>query len=244
MTGQPLDPAALFKQQAAIQAATLVKDGMAVGLGTGSTATFVVAELGRRIREEGLRICAIPTSDATEAQAREEGIPLTSFGEHPDLDIAIDGADEIEPGTLNLVKGRGGALLREKIVAAAAKQLVIVADASKYVEHLGMLCPVPVEVVPFGWESAATRLARLGAHVAPRKHRDGSFYLTDEKNLIMDCVFGPIENPDTLSQSIYGIVGVIEHGLFLHMATQTITAGPEGIKILEPTHKRTTQSAP
>lgn len=241
MTGTQLDPAAQFKQQAAIRAASLVQDGMAVGLGTGSTAVFVVAELGRRMREEGLRICAIPTSDATEAQAREEGIPLTDFGRHPDLDIAIDGADEIEPGTLNLVKGRGGALLREKIVASAARQFVVVADNSKYVDHLGTLCPVPVEVVPFGWESAAVRLARLGAQVAPRKKRDGSFYLTDEKNLIMDCVFGRIEDPDTLSQNIYNIVGVIEHGLFLHMATQTITAGPEGIRILHPGERSAAQ---
>ncbi|MCP1220697.1 ribose-5-phosphate isomerase RpiA [Acetobacter orientalis] len=233
MTGQTPDPAAQFKQQAAEYAAAFVKDGMAVGLGTGSTAKFVVAELGRRMREEGLRFCAIPTSDATEAQAHEEGIPLTTFAQHPYLDLAIDGADEIEPVTLNLVKGRGGALLREKIVAAAAKQFVVVADASKYVEHLGMLCPVPVEVVPFGWESAAARLAALGAQVAPRKHANGSFYLTDEKNLIMDCIFGPITDPDALSRSIYAIVGVIEHGLFLHMATQTITAGPEGIKVLD-----------
>lgn len=241
MTGPQLDPAAQFKQQAAVKAASLVRDGMAVGLGTGSTAVFVVAELGRRVREEGLRICAIPTSDATEAQAKEEGIPITGFAEHPDLDIAIDGADEIEPGTLNLVKGRGGALLREKIVASAARQFVVVADNSKYVDHLGTLCPVPVEVVPFGWESAAARLARLGAHVAPRKNRDGSFYLTDEKNLIMDCVFGRIEDPDTLSQNIYNIVGVIEHGLFLHMTTQTITAGPEGIRFLHPGNRSAAQ---
>lgn len=235
MTGTPLDPAAKLKQQAAIQAAALVQDGMVVGLGTGSTAFFVVAELGRRVREEGLRICAIPTSNATEAQAREEGIELTGFGAHPELDITIDGADEIEPGTLNLVKGRGGALLREKIVASAAKQFVIVADSSKYVDHLGMLCPVPVEVVPFGWENVAVHLGRLGAQVTPRKMRDGSFYLTDEKNLIMDCVFGPIADPQTLGQAIHNLVGVVEHGLFIHMATQAIIAGAEGIQVLHPT---------
>lgn len=235
MTGTPLDPAAKLKQQSAIKAAALVQDGMAVGLGTGSTAFFVVAELGRRVREEGLKICAIPTSDATEAQAREEGIPLTTFGAHPELDITIDGADEIEPRTLNLVKGRGGALLREKIVASAAKQFVIVADSSKYVDHLGMLCPVPVEVIPFGWENVAVQLGRMGAHVTPRKKRDGSFYLTDEKNLIMDCVFGPIEDPHKLGTDIHSIVGVVEHGLFISMATQAITAGPEGIRVITPT---------
>lgn len=235
MTGTTPDPAANLKQQAAIKAAALVQDGMVVGLGTGSTAFFVVAELGRRVREEGLKICAIPTSEATDAQAREEGIPLTTFGAHPELDITIDGADEIEPNTLNLVKGRGGALLREKIVASAAKQLVIVADSSKYVDHLGMLCPVPVEVIPFGWENVAVRLSHLGAQVTPRKTRDGSFYLTDEKNLILDCVFGPIADPHTLGEAIHRIVGVVEHGLFIAMATQAITAGPDGIRVITPT---------
>lgn len=235
MTGTTPDPAANLKQQAAIKAAALVQDGMVVGLGTGSTAFFVVAELGRRVREEGLKICAIPTSEATDAQAREEGIPLTTFAAHPELDITIDGADEIEPRTLNLVKGRGGALLREKIVASAAKQLVIVADSSKYVDHLGMLCPVPVEVIPFGWENVAVRLGHLGAQVTPRKTRDGSFYLTDEKNLILDCVFGPIADPHKLGTDIHAIVGVVEHGLFITMATQAITAGPEGIRVLFPT---------
>ncbi|MGF1277316.1 ribose-5-phosphate isomerase RpiA [Acetobacter pasteurianus] len=234
MTATPPDPAAAFKQQAAIKAASLVQDGMAVGLGTGSTAKFVVAELGRRVREEGLRIRAIPTSSVTEKQAKEEGIPLTTFGEQPELDIAIDGADEIEPRTLNLIKGLGGALLWEKIVASAAKQFVVVADASKYVDHLGAKCPLPVEVIPFGWENVARQLGELGAHVTPRRNRDGSFYLTDEKNLIMDCVFGPMMDPEKLGRSILEIVGVVEHGLFLHMACQTITAGPEGIRILTP----------
>ena len=236
MTATPPDPAAAFKEQAAIAAAALVEDGVAVGLGTGSTARFVVAELGRRVREEGLRICAIPTSIVTEKQAREEGIPLTTFGAHPALDIAIDGADEIEPGTLNLIKGLGGALLWEKIVASAASRFVIVADASKYVDHLGGHCPLPVEVIPFGWENVARKLAALGAQTTPRRQRDGSFFLTDEKNLILDCVFGPIMNPDALSTALAETVGVVEHGLFLHMATQTITAGPEGLRVLEP-HK-------
>ena len=235
MSSLPPDPAAAFKQQAAIQAAALVQDGMAVGLGTGSTARFVVAELGRRVREEGLRINAIPTSIATRTQAQEEGIPLTTFAEHPELDIAIDGADEIEPTTLNLIKGLGGALLWEKIVASIARQFVIVADASKYVDHLGMHCPLPVEVIPFGWESAAHRLGALGAQTTPRRLRDGSLFLTDEKNLIIDCLFPPMTNPDALAADILNIVGVVEHGLFLHMATQTITAGPDGVKILTPT---------
>jgi ribose 5-phosphate isomerase A len=170
----------------------------------------------------------------TEKQAREVGIPLTTFAETPALDIAIDGADEIEPRTLNLIKGLGGALLWEKIVASAASRFVIVADASKYVDHLGAHCPLPVEVIPFGWENVAHKLAALGAQATPRRQRDGSFFLTDEKNLILDCVFGPIMNPDALSTALAETVGVVEHGLFLHMATQTITAGPEGLRVLEP----------
>ncbi|GAA3685467.1 MULTISPECIES: ribose-5-phosphate isomerase RpiA [Acetobacter] len=239
MTTTTPDPAAAFKQQSAVKAASLVQSGMAVGLGTGSTAKFVVAELGRRIREEGLRITAIPTSIVTEKQAREEGIPLTTFGQQPELDLAIDGADEIEPRTLNLIKGLGGALLWEKIVAAAAAQFVVVADASKYVDHLGTRCPLPVEVIPFGWENAARKLGLLGAQVTPRRMRDGSFFLTDEKNLIMDCVFPAIMEPEDLSLALYGIVGVVEHGLFLHMATQTITAGPEGIRVITPQGSQT-----
>lgn len=234
MTTSAPDPASVFKKQAAEHAVTLVRDGMVVGLGTGSTAAFVVAALGRRIRDENLHISAIPTSDVTEQQALSEGIPLTTFGQHTVLDIAIDGADEIETSTLNLVKGRGGALLREKIVASAAKQLVIVADTSKYMDHLGESCPLPVEIVPFGWELTISHLARLGAQVSVRKNRDGSFYVTDEKNLIADCVFGPITDPDALSRNIYAIVGVIEHGLFLHMAERAIIAGPEGLSVATP----------
>ena len=223
-----------YKRQAAIQAATYVHDSMIVGLGTGSTARFVVSELGRRVREEGLRIQAIPTSVVTQKQAREEGIPLTTFADQSVLDIVIDGADEIELRTLNLIKGMGGALLWEKIVASTAKQFVIVADKSKCVERLGERCPLPVEVVAFGWESTARKLAALGAQITLRRCSDGRIFLTDERHLIIDCVFSPLTAPYTLAEDILSIVGVVEHGLFLHMATIAIVSGSDGTHILEP----------
>ena len=156
------------KRAAAEAAAALVEDGMAVGLGTGSTAYFAIEALIRRIRQ-GLRIVGIPTSERSATQAREGGIPLTSFAEHRRLDITIDGADEIAVGSLNLIKGLGGALLREKIVAAASDRLVIVADARKLVERLGGTARLPVEVVPFGWQTTAERLARLGGKAVLRE---------------------------------------------------------------------------
>ncbi|MBO6037191.1 MAG: ribose 5-phosphate isomerase A [Acetobacter sp.] len=229
-----LSSADVYKKQAAIQAVSYVHDGMVVGLGTGSTARFVVAELGRRVREEGLNIQAIPTSMSTKKQACEEGIPLITFADQSVLDIVIDGADEIELKTLNLIKGMGGALLWEKIVASTARQFVIVADTSKYVEHLGMRCPLPVEVVTFGWESTARKLSALGAQVTPRRSHDGSFFLTDENHFIMDCVFSPMIAPYTLADDILSIVGVVEHGLFLHMATTAIVGGENGVHVLKP----------
>ena len=155
------------KRAAAEAAAAMVQDGMVIGLGTGSTAYFAIEALIRRVRE-GLRIAAIPTSERSAAQARDGGIPLTSFAEHPRLDLTIDGADEIQLGSLNLIKGLGGALLREKIVAAAAERLIIVADRRKLVERLGGTAAVPVEVVPFGWETTAGRLRGLGTEPALR----------------------------------------------------------------------------
>ena len=174
------------KREAAEAAAALVQDGMLVGLGTGSTARFAIDALIRRVRA-GLRIRAIPTSERSAAQAREGGIPLTSFTEHRRLDLTIDGADEIEIGSLNLIKGAGGALLREKIVAAASEHLVIVADGRKLVERLGATVPVPVEVVPFGWETTADRLRRLGTDPQPRRDAAGQLFCTDGGHRILDC---------------------------------------------------------
>jgi ribose 5-phosphate isomerase A len=216
------------KRAAAEAAAALVEDGMVVGLGTGSTAWFVIEALTRRVRE-GLRILAIPTSERSGAQARDGGIPLTNFAEHPRLDIDIDGADEIELGSLHLIKGLGGALLREKIVAAAADRLVIVADAKKLVTKLGGTAPLPVEVVPFGWETTAARLGRLGTEPVLRKGRDGQPFRTDGGNLILDCAFGLIGDPAALDQAIGQTVGVVESGLFVGMADTAIVGGDDGI---------------
>ncbi len=222
------DPAEALKRQAGEAAASLVEDGMVVGLGTGSTAAFVVAALGARVAG-GLRFVGIPTSERTAAQARELGIELSDFARHAELDLTIDGADEIERGTLNLIKGLGGALLREKIVAAASRRLVIIADDRKLVDHLGEHTAVPVEVTPFGWESAALQLGRLGARASPRRDRAGSFLVTAGGNLILDCAFGVVEDPASLEARIGAIVGVIESGLFIGRASLAIVAGSRGI---------------
>ena len=219
------------KREAAEAAAALVQDGMLVGLGTGSTAHFAIEAIIRRVRE-GLRIRAIPTSERSAAQAREGGIPLTSFTEHRRLDLTIDGADEIEIGSLNLIKGAGGALLREKIVAAASERLVIVADGRKLVERLGATVPVPVEVVPFGWETTADRLRRLGTDPQPRRDAAGQLFCTDGGHRILDCRFGTIADPAGLDQAIGQIIGVVETGLFIGMARHALVASDQGVREL------------
>ncbi|WP_428377712.1 ribose-5-phosphate isomerase RpiA [Lichenicoccus sp.] len=227
------DPAAALKREAGEQAALLVENGMVVGLGTGSTAAFVIAALGRRI-QEGLKFTAIATSEHSAAQASKLGITLTDFGHHDGIDLTIDGADEIERKSLNLIKGLGGALLREKIVAAASRRLVIIADERKLVRHLGEHTAVPVEVTPFAWEATAHRLGRLGARVSPRHDRDDSLFVTDGGNLILDCNFGVIEDPATLERRIGEIVGVIESGLFIGRAALVLVAGADGVARFEP----------
>ena len=216
------------KRAAAEAAAALVEDGMAVGLGTGSTAYFAIEALIRRVRE-GLRIVAIPTSEVSASHARDGGIPLTSFADHPRLALTIDGADEIQTGSLHLIKGLGGALLREKIVAAASDRLIIVADAPKLVDRLGGTAPVPVEVVPFGWETTAVRLRRLDVEPALRRDAAGQPFLTDGGNLILDCPFGPIADPVALDQAISQTIGVVETGLFIGMASLALVATDSGI---------------
>src|SRR6266567_1830908 len=161
-----------FKQAAAESAIARVMDGMIVGLGTGSTAVFAVSALGKRV-QQGLRVVGIPTSEKTAEQARGLGIPLSTLAEHSQIDLTIDGADEVELGTLNLIKGHGGALLREKIVASASTRLAIVADESKLVEQLALRFPIPVEVVPFGWQATAKRLRQIGADPSLRRSPDG-----------------------------------------------------------------------
>jgi ribose 5-phosphate isomerase A len=226
------------KEAAAKAAASLVLDGMIVGLGTGSTAKFAVDELARRMRD-GLRFTAIPTSEATAQQARALGISLSTLDQHPQIDLTIDGADEIHLPTLNLIKGRGGALLREKIVAASSHQFIIVADDSKLVQQLGSKMPVPIEVIPFGWQATAHRLERLGCTPVLR-----DAFTTDEGNRILDCTFGPIPDPPALARQIDSITGVVEHGLFLGMATQAFVASERGVRAVLAESRRPRESYP
>jgi ribose 5-phosphate isomerase A len=228
-----MDAQKQFKQAAAESAVTLVEDGMILGLGTGSTAKLAVEALGRRV-QSGLRVVGVPTSEFTGQQAQSLGIPVSTLDEHPAIDLTIDGADEVELGTLNLIKGRGGALLREKIVASASKRLVIMVDESKLVGRLGSRFALPVELIPFGWRVAARKLEALGAKVALRSGPDGQPYVTDGGHYIVDCAFGPIASPAKLEYELNSMVGLVEHGLFLGMATQVIVAGQDGVKVLLP----------
>lgn len=220
---------------AAEAAANLVEDGMVLGLGTGSTASYFISALGRRLAEDGLRITGIPTSEQTASQARNAMIPLTSFAEHAQLDLTVDGADEVEFGTLSLIKGHGGALLREKIVAAASKRMVIVADESKLVEQLGSLVSVPVEVVRFGWQATGRRLTQIGANPSLRLGADRKPFVTDGGNYIMDCAFGPIANPKEIAHQLDHVVGAVEHGIFLGLAGEVMVGGRDGVRILKKT---------
>ena len=222
-----------LKRAAAEAAVELVQDGMVVGLGTGSTATFAVEALGRRHRQ-GLRFVGIPTSERTAAQAKAAGIPLSSFAEHRQIDLTIDGADEVERGTLNLVKGLGGALLREKIVASASRQLVIIVDAAKLVDRLGTHAPVPVEVVSFGMDVVRSALEVFAAEVRPRLSPAGGLFITDGGNHILDCRFaGPIADPARLEDRIRRIVGVVESGLFIGRAAPVFVADSRGVHRLD-----------
>ncbi|MBE2185187.1 MAG: ribose-5-phosphate isomerase RpiA [Rhodothermales bacterium] len=214
-------------------AAALVEDGMTLGLGTGSTTAFALQEIGRRIRENGLRVRGVPTSFAAERLARQHGIPLTSFEETPSLDLALDGADEVSP-SLDLVKGRGAAMTREKIVAAQAARFVVLVDASKRVPRLGTKMPVPVEVLPMAVTPVAAILEALGATVAVREGsgKDGPV-VTDQGLWILDASFdGGLTDPAITAAAIKIVPGVLDHGLFVGMATDVLVASPEGIEHL------------
>ena len=226
-----------FKRAAAEAAAELVEDGMVVGLGTGSTASLAVEALARR-RALGLRFLGIPTSERTAAQAKTVGIPLTSFAECRQIDLTIDGADEVERGTLNLIKGLGGALLREKIVASASRRLAIIVDGAKLVDRLGTRAPVPVEIVAFGLEITQAALEALGAQVRLRLSAAGEPFVTDGGNRILDCAFGPIADPAGLEVRIKRVVGVVECGLFIGRADIVFVADAAGVRCLQkPTAK-------
>jgi ribose 5-phosphate isomerase A len=222
-----------LKEQAAERALDLVADGMVLGLGTGSTARYVVLGLARRVREGLLRgVISVPTSEATAALAREHGLTLAALDHRPTLDLAIDGADEIDP-RLNLIKGLGGALLREKVVESAAQRFVVVADSRKLVRRLGEQSPVPVEVIPFALVPVERRLAGLGTTPVLRRTADHVPFQTDQGNYILDCRCGPIDDPAALGAAIRSIPGVVEHGLFLSMATAAFVAAPEGVRVIQ-----------
>lgn len=228
-----MDPLEELKRAAAETAVSLVENGMVVGLGTGSTAKLAVEALAKRVKA-GLQIIGVPTSDATAQQARSAGISVSSLADHPEVDLTIDGADEIQRETLDLIKGHGGALLREKVVASSSRRLAIIADETKLVDQLGGRFPVPVEVVTFGWQATERKLRNLGARTELRATPDGKPFVTDGGNLIIDCSFGHIANPTELDSSLNRVVGVVEHGLFLKMASQAIVASQDGVKVLTP----------
>jgi len=226
-----------FKQAAAESAVAQVMDGMIVGLGTGSTAALAVSALGKRV-QQGLRVVGIPTSEKTADQARGLGIPLSTLAEHSAIDLTIDGADEVELGTLNLIKGHGGALLREKIVASASARLIIIVDETKLVERLGIQCAVPAEVVPFGWQATAKKLARFGTNPSLRKRAPGGEpFVTDGGHYILDCAFGAIPSPADRDRQLDSVVGLVEHGLFIGMTSQVIVGGTHGVNTLQPVRR-------
>ncbi|MGB7643217.1 MAG: ribose-5-phosphate isomerase RpiA [Terriglobales bacterium] len=215
------------KELAGRAAAKLVNDGDIVGLGTGSTAYFAVIALGERVKA-GLKIIGIPTSIATAELARKVGIPLTTLDQHPAIDIDIDGADEVDPH-LNLIKGGGGALLREKVIAAASKKFIVVADSAKIVSVLGKF-PLPVEIIAFARAVVEPKIAGLGASIKMRTRPDGSPYLTDNGNPSLDCSFGKIEDPPALSRALNNIPGVVEHGLFIGLASKALVGKENSVE--------------
>jgi len=220
-----------LKAAAAESAAALVKDGMIVGLGSGTTAALAVKAIGRRVRE-GLKITGIPTSEDTTALARELGIPLTDLDASTQIEMTIDGADEVEQKTLNLIKGHGGALLREKIVANVTKKLVIVVDESKIVDRLAAKFPVPVEVVQFGWQATERQLTALGAKPKLRQGADGNPFISDGGHYILDCAFPPTVDAQALAKELDHVVGLVEHGLFIGFAKEVHVASASGVRIM------------
>jgi ribose 5-phosphate isomerase A len=220
-----------LKQRAGEAAADQVQSGMVVGLGTGSTAVHAIRRLGALLAAGSLgRIIGIPTSEEAAREAQRLGIPLGSLDDHPVVDLTIDGADEIDP-QLNLIKGLGGALLREKVVATASRRMIVVADERKRIDQLGTRAPVPVEVIRFARRPVIDYLTSLGARVVERQV-EGATFITDEGNLILDCHFPGIETPRELDRLIRSQPGVVEHGLFLGLATDAIIAGADGLTTL------------
>ena len=220
-----------LKKEAAHRAVEQIRSGMVVGLGTGSTAVHAVRRLGALLADGTLRdIVAIPTSEETAANSRQANIPLTTLDDHPAIDLTIDGADEFDPA-LNVIKGLGGALLREKVVAAASARFVIIVDERKQVDRLGTTAPVPVEVIRFAERPVWEHLERLGATITRRERPDGEPFITDEGNYILDAHFGPMVDPAGIARAIIDQPGVVDHGLFLGMVDEVIMAGMDGIEV-------------
>lgn len=220
-----------LKRTAGEEAAKRIQNGQRIGLGTGSTVRYFLEALGKRLANGELsQIVGVPTSKQTETLALSINIPLTTLETEPFLDLCVDGADEVDPH-LNLIKGLGGALLREKIVAMASQRFIVIADNGKLVQRLGERCPVPVEVLPFGWKATAAGIEALGGRPTLRADNDSPF-VTDQGNCILDCHFGPIEDAVMLAQQLDSIAGVLGHGLFLNMAQEAIIGTPAGADLL------------
>ena len=227
------DPRAELKRRAAEAAVALAEPGMVLGLGFGSTAAFATRRVGALLAAGELRdIVGVPCAEGTAALARELGIPLATLDEVSHVDLTIDGADEVDP-RLNLIKGGGGALLREKMVAQASRRVAIIVDESKLVPALGTGWALPVEVVAFGMGATARWIGGLGAAVELRRGPDGAPFRTDQGNHILDCRFGPIADPGALAAALAARAGIVEHGLFIGLATDVIVAGAEGVRHIE-----------
>jgi ribose 5-phosphate isomerase A len=221
-----------LKQQAAAHAVEMIKSGMVVGLGSGSTATFAVQQIAARLKSGELeKITGIPSSTRTANLAQDLKIPLVGFDQEQQIDITIDGADEVDPD-LNLIKGGGGALLREKVVAQASRRNIIIVDESKLSPQLGTNWAVPIEVIDFARQVEENFLKSLGASIVVRRRADGSTFLTDQNNLILDADFGQITDPKKLAALLEGRAGVVEHGMFLGMTSDVIVAAEDGIRHL------------
>ena len=214
-----------IKQQLGIKAAEMVQDGTTIGIGTGSTANYFILALGERVKK-GLNIRGVPTSDSSKLLAEESGIPTLDLNDAETIDIAFDGADEIND-SLDLIKGGGGAMLQEKMVAFAARHFIVMADESKMVQQLGKF-PLPVEVVPYGWKKVKLYIEAMGCKQVTLRIRDENVFITEHEHYILDCHFNTIPDPDTLNQQLHSIPGVVETGLFLHMAKDVLVGYADG----------------
>jgi ribose 5-phosphate isomerase A len=219
-----------LKRAAAVRAVAEVESGMVLGLGSGTTAALAIEALAVRI-SEGLRVVGIPTSEKTATLARQHGVPLTTFDAHRRIDLTIDGADEVDCRTFHLIKGLGGALLREKIVAAASERMIVVVDESKIVDRLGKRGPLPIEIVPFGWQTTLDRLAAIGCQPRLRMTADRPF-ITDNGNYIADCIVAEMADPPAWRARFSDIVGVIESGLFIGLASMLVIGRKNGVEVI------------